>query len=269
MSPSASAATGDGVLELIKVMDRLRSPGGCPWDREQTHASLAPYAVEEVYELLDAIDALDAINALSPPGAAEQPAHEHAAADAAEHPAVEQHAAPNYAAQKQAATRAHLREELGDVLLQVVFHARVATEHPDDPFDIDDVARGIAEKLRRRHPHVFGDVVATTADQVSANWEQLKAAEKPERTGLFDGIPAGLPELARAEKVLGRLHRAGRSDAARTVLADAGRSTDAERRLGAELVGLVARARDDGFDAATAVRRVLAEIVAAAEPSTP
>ena len=105
---------GSALLDLVAVMDRLRSPGGCPWDAEQTHASLLPYLVEETYEAVEAIEAGD---------------------------------------------RAHMAEELGDVLLQVVFHARVAQEDAQAPFDIDDVAAGIADKLRRRHPHVFGDVI--------------------------------------------------------------------------------------------------------------
>jgi NTP pyrophosphatase (non-canonical NTP hydrolase) len=111
--------TGAALLELVAVMDRLRSPGGCPWDAEQTHQSLVPYLIEETYEAVEAIESGD---------------------------------------------RAHMAEELGDVLLQVVFHARVAQEHPEAPFDIDDIAAGIAAKLRRRHPHVFGDVVAETPE---------------------------------------------------------------------------------------------------------
>lgn len=217
-------------------MNRLRSPGGCPWDRQQTHASLAPYAVEEVYELLDAIDHLGEHDADTRPDAV---------AD-------------------ERRRRAHLREELGDVLLQVVFHARVATEHPRDPFDLDDVARGISAKLRHRHPHVFGDVVATTPEAVSANWEQLKAAEKPERTGPLDGIPPGLPELTRADKMLGRLDRAGRTDVVDRVLAAAGGNGDEVRRHGARLLAQVAAARADGVDAATALRIVLGDLEATA-----
>ena len=238
---AGSSRPGAGVLELVEVMDRLRSPGGCPWDRQQTHASLAPYAVEEVYELLDAIDHLGGDDAGAEPDLASERVR-----------------------------RAHLREELGDVLLQVVFHARVATEHPRDPFGIDDVARGIAAKLRHRHPHVFGDVVAETPEAVSANWERLKAAEKPERTGTLDGIPAGLPELARADKMLGRLERAGRSDLVDGVVAAAtdraGGDPDDVRRHGARLLAQVAAARADGVDAATALRAALADLEAAATP---
>ncbi|MBW3604678.1 MAG: nucleoside triphosphate pyrophosphohydrolase [Actinobacteria bacterium] len=137
-----------GLLELVEVEQRLRGPDGCPWDREQDHATLAPHAVEEVYELLDAIAS---------------------------------------------GTDDDIREELGDVLLQVVFHAQIADD--DGRFDIDAVARGIADKLVRRHPHVFADARADDAASVMRNWEQLKAAEKPERDGIFDGVVAGQPAL--------------------------------------------------------------------------
>src|SRR5690606_28225950 len=110
------------------------------------------------------------------------------------------------------ADRDHAAEELGDVLLQVLFHSRVAAEHEDDPFDIDDVAAGLVEKLVRRHPHVFADVEASTPEAVEANWEQIKAEEKSGRTGVLDGIPGGMPELARAVKVASRLRRAGRAE---------------------------------------------------------
>ena len=157
-----STDQGDGVRRLVQVMDRLRSPGGCPWDAEQTHQSLAPYAVEEAHELAEAIALGD---------------------------------------------RAHLREELGDLLLQVVFHARVAQEDPDDPFDLDDVADAIVAKLERRHPHVFGDAQVSGAADVAAGWEDIKAIEKPERLRVLDGVPATLPSLAGAAKLYGRLRR--------------------------------------------------------------
>lgn len=138
------APKGVELLRLVNVEERLRGADGCPWDREQDHHSLAPFAVEEVYELCEAIAT----------GAADD-----------------------------------IREELGDVLLQVVFHAQIAED--DGTFDIDAVARGIVDKLVRRHPHVFGDASADDAASVMANWEQLKAAEKPERTGPFDGVASG------------------------------------------------------------------------------
>src|SRR5919198_4050849 len=126
---------GAGLLDAAAVMDRLRSPGGCPWDAEQTHESLRQYLVEECYELLEAIEDGD---------------------------------------------RAALREELGDVLLQVLFHSRVAQESPDDPFSIDDVAAELVAKLVGRHPHVFagGDPAVRDARSQENRWEQLKQQEK-------------------------------------------------------------------------------------------
>lgn len=154
---------GARLLDVITVMDRLRSPSGCPWDAEQTHQSLVPYFVEEAHEAVEAIESGD---------------------------------------------EEHILEELGDVLLQVVFHARIAAER-EDGFDIDDVSARLVDKLVHRHPHVFGDVAAADAAAVEANWEQLKAAEKPDREHPLDGIPAGMPDLARAVKVATRLERAG------------------------------------------------------------
>jgi XTP/dITP diphosphohydrolase len=125
---------GAVLLEAVAVMDRLRSPGGCPWDAEQDHLSLAPYLLEEAYEAFQTIEDGDLVA---------------------------------------------LRDELGDVLLQVLFHARLAEELPaDQRWSIDDVAAGLVAKLKRRHPHVFADVAVTGADEVSRNWEQIKAAER-------------------------------------------------------------------------------------------
>jgi tetrapyrrole methylase family protein / MazG family protein len=142
------------LLELLRVMHQLRSPGGCPWDREQTHSSLARHLLEETHETLEAIDSGD----------------------------------PE-----------RLRDELGDVLLQVVFHAEVAAE--EGTFDIDDVASGVVTKLIRRHPHVFGDVQVGSAAQVLVNWERIKQEEEGREHGVDDEIPATLPALARASKV--------------------------------------------------------------------
>ena len=151
--------------DLLRVMARLRSPKGCPWDREQDHKSLRWHAVEEVYELLDAIEAGDD--------------HE-------------------------------LAEELGDLLLQVVFHCQLAKERR--AFDFENVARHITDKLIRRHPHVFGDLKVKDVDQVWANWEKIKRAEKHgtrhARPSALDGIPKHLPALLRAEKLLKRAQRA-------------------------------------------------------------
>ena len=195
---------GSRLLDLVAVMDRLRSPGGCPWDEEQTHESLVPYVIEETHELVEAIESGD---------------------------------------------RPHMVEELGDLLLQVVFHARVGQEHPDAPFGIDDVAGGIVEKLVRRHPHVFANVDADTSQEVAANWEQIKAAEKPHRTSPLDGIPEGLPALATASKAAGRLSTAGRLDLVEAAAAD--------DDLGSRLFALVLEARDNGQDPEAALRAVV------------
>jgi XTP/dITP diphosphohydrolase len=188
---------GDPLAHLIEVMDRLRSPGGCPWDAEQTHESLVRHAIEEVYELADAIET---------------------------------------------GTRKDLREELGDVLLQVVFHARIAQEHPTDPFGIDEVAAALTEKLVERHPHVFGDVTVSGAAEVHANWERIKG-ETQKRASVLDGIPPALPALQRAQKVLARAERSGLD-----YRAEAGVS------VGAALLEIVARAQAEGVDAEGALR---------------
>jgi XTP/dITP diphosphohydrolase len=192
---------GARLLDLVAVMDRLRSPGGCPWDAEQTHETLTSYAIEETHELVEAIESGD---------------------------------------------REHMKEELGDLLLQVAFHARIAQEDPESPFGIDEVAGGIVEKLVRRHPHVFADGDAETAPEVAASWEQIKAVEKPHRTTVLDGIPKGLPALASAHKAAGRLSTAGRYDVALSAAAD--------DDLGSRLLALVLEARDQGLDPEAALR---------------
>lgn len=153
------------INDLLAVMARLRSPTGCPWDREQDHMTLRTHAVEEVYELMDAIEAGDD--------------HE-------------------------------MAEELGDLLLQVVFHCQLARER--GAFDFEQVARRITDKLLRRHPHVFGDVKVKDVDEVWANWEKIKHAEKHgtkhARPSALDGIPKHLPALARAEKLVKKARKA-------------------------------------------------------------
>ena len=155
---TASHAQLTGVAKLVAVMDTLRSPGGCPWDAEQTHASLLEYLLEESHELIAAVELGD---------------------------------------------RDDLREELGDVLLQVVFHARIAQEHPSDAFDLDQIAEKTAAKLISRHPHVFADSTADTAADVEAIWHEQKKIEKG-RASLLDGIPRSLPALMLATKMLKR-----------------------------------------------------------------
>ncbi|MET3808582.1 XTP/dITP diphosphohydrolase [Nakamurella sp. UYEF19] len=160
------AGRGAGLRRAVEVMDRLRSPGGCPWDAEQTHDSLRRYLVEECYELLEAIEDGD---------------------DAA------------------------IREELGDVLLQVLFHARIAAERgaDDGGFDIDDVAGDLADKLIRRHPHVFGSAepLRTAADQ-QVRWDELKKAERG-RSSVLSGVALGQPATALAAKLGSRAAREG------------------------------------------------------------
>lgn len=192
-----------GLARAVRVMDRLRSPGGCPWDAEQTHDSLARYLIEEAYEAVDAIDGQD---------------------------------------------REHLREELGDVLLQVLFHARIAAEHPDRPFDIDDVADALCDKLERRHPHVFGDTEVSGAAEVTANWDAIKAAEK-QRTGPYDGITWSAPALTVASAVVRRERRA-----AAQVRVPEG---DDAGKVAADLLEVVRRADDLGVDPETALRAAL------------
>ena len=203
---------GARLLDVVAVMDRLRSPGGCPWDAQQTHESLVPYLLEEAHEAIEALESGDTD---------------------------------------------HMREELGDLLLQIAFHARVAEEHPSAPFDIDDVAGGLVEKLVRRHPHVFADVDAQTPDAVEANWETIKAAEKEHRLHPLEGVPVSLPALARAEKYVSRLERNGRAD-----LLDLAESAG---DLGAELLALVRRARASGVDAEGALRETLRQLAGASE----
>jgi XTP/dITP diphosphohydrolase len=193
---------GSALQRAVEVMGRLRSPGGCPWDAQQTHESLARYLVEECYEVLEAIETQDATL---------------------------------------------LREELGDLLLQVLFHARIAQEDAAG-FDIDDVAGDLTDKLVRRHPHVFGDAVTGTADELNETWEQQKVAEKG-RTSAVDGVPVGQPALALAAKLVSRARRHG-------VDAPAAPQDDS---VGARLFALVQEAVADGVDPETELRRVARE----------
>lgn len=163
-------------------------------------------------------------------------------------------------------TRADLREELGDLLWQVLFHAAIAAQDPDDPFDIDDVAAALTEKMVRRHPHVFGDEVATTPEDVLIHWNAAKAAEKRTRRSVLDGVPRGMPALALAQKLAGRAAGAGVTVRAAPAVPDAAPETEAE--LGDALLGLVATARAHGWDAERALRerlRRLEDEVRAAE----
>ncbi len=197
------------INDLLAIMAKLRSPEGCPWDREQDHMTLRFHAVEEVYELIDAIEAGD------------------------EH---------------------EMEEELGDLLLQVVFHCQLARER--GAFDFEKVARTITDKLIRRHPHVFGDVKVENVDQVWANWEQIKRAEKKgthrERPSAFDGIPKHLPSLLRAEKLVKKARKAKLHEAP-----PAKKRTPA--RMAAELFALAEEAQARGWSAEELLRREIAK----------
>ena len=199
------------VLRAVAVMDRLRSPGGCPWDAAQTHRSLAKYLLEETYETLEAIETDD---------------------------------------------MALLREELGDLLLQVLFHARLAEELPAaQRFGIDDVAGDLVAKLVHRHPHVFSDVPVADAAEVNENWERLKAAEKG-RDSAVDGVPMGQPALALAAKLVSR---AGRADLDVEVSAN---------DIGDRLLAIVREAVAAGVDPESALResaRAFRDALVAAE----
>jgi MazG family protein len=184
----------------------LRSPEGCPWDREQDHRTLRFHAVEEVYELLDAIEAGD---------------------------------------------EAEMVEELGDLLLQVVFHCQLGRER--GAFDLEAVAQRVVDKLIRRHPHVFGDVTVANVDEVWANWDRIKRAEKAgtraERSSALDGVPRHLPALLRAEKLAKKARKAGLVGQAVGTKATGGRKS-----LGGVLFDLVMAAQARGWSAEELLR---------------
>jgi len=208
--------TDSYLIELVTVMDRLRSPGGCPWDAEQTHESLLEYLVEETYETVEAIELKD---------------------------------------------RSGLREELGDVLLQVVFHSRIAQEDPDDPWNIEDVARGIVEKLILRHPHVFIDGDYPDAN---LNWHERKAKEKG-RESVTDGIPQQLPALLLAAKVISRSKRLKDSiepTAQRVRAQELADHLQTQEEFGDFLLELTSLARDRQWDGEAALRQAVRKRVA-------
>jgi XTP/dITP diphosphohydrolase len=191
---------------LIGTLERLRAPGGCAWDRDQTHESLVQYLIEETYELVEAIEAGEP---------------------------------------------ADMVEELGDVLYQVLFHSDIAAEA--GRFTLEDVAANMTAKMIGRHPHVFADTTAETADDVIAVWDDLKKTEKPHRTSVVDGIPQGMPALALADKLLGRAHKVGLLDAT----APGAINVTNEDELGALLLAIVASAKAHGLDAERALRAAL------------
>jgi len=198
---------GSQLQRLVEVMDQLRSPGGCPWDAEQTHESLLKYLLEESYEFVDAV---------------------------------------------QNVNRNDMREELGDVLLQVYFHARIAQDDINDPFTIEDVAQSIADKLIRRHPHVFSDAAVQDSAEVAHNWEAIKRLEKG-RTSALDGVAMSQPALALIEKLL---YRASKFDVDVVVpeVVDLEKPAD-ESAVGQALLTVIAWAHANGVDAESALRK--------------
>jgi tetrapyrrole methylase family protein/MazG family protein len=222
--PVPAGQGGARLLDLIRVQARLRAPGGCPWDAEQTHQTLARHLLEETHELLEAIDAEDS--------------------DA-------------------------IRDELGDLLLQVTFHAQIAAD--DGRWDVDDVAQGLVEKLIHRHPHVFGEVEVSGSDEVLVNWERLKAEEPGGQKPIEDDIPATLPALARAAKVQRRAAGWGfewrspqsalaalREEVDELASAiEADDAANAEEEIGDVLFSVVAVARKLGVDGESALRRTI------------
>jgi len=198
---------GSQLQRLVEVMDQLRSPGGCPWDAEQTHESLLKYLLEESYEFVDAV---------------------------------------------QSGNRVDMREELGDVLLQVYFHARIAQDDLNNPFTIEDVAQSIADKLIRRHPHVFSDAATQSTAEVVHNWEAIKRLEKG-RTSALDGVAMSQPALALIEKLL---YRASKFDVDVVVpeVVDLEKPAD-ESAVGQALLTVIAWAHANGVDAESALRK--------------
>ena len=201
------------LIRLREVMDKLRSPGGCPWDAEQDHTSLLKYLLEESYEFIESVENND---------------------------------------------REAMQEELGDLLLQVYFHSRMAEEDAKQPFNIEDVAKSVADKLIRRHPHVFaGEVVDSSAD-VLENWERQKAAEKG-RTSAIDGVPLAQPALPLATKVLYRLKKLNYDlSVSEPIKLKADVDQD---QFGQILLGLITQAVDKGLDPEAALRQATKELI--------
>jgi len=194
-------------------MDKLRSPGGCPWDAEQDHESLLKYLLEESYEFIEAVENKD---------------------------------------------RTSMQEELGDLLLQVYFHSRMAEEDADNPFNVEDVAKTVTDKLIRRHPHVFGGTKVESSSEVLENWEAQKAAEKG-RTSIIDGVPLAQPALPLAAKVLYRMNKLNFE-------LEVDKPTEISEQLNQDqvgdlLLGLIAQAVDLGIDPEAALRTATKSLI--------
>ena len=202
------------LIRLREVMDKLRSPGGCPWDAEQDHASLLKYLLEESYEFIESVEDND---------------------------------------------RQAMQEELGDLLLQVYFHSRMAEEDATKPFDIEDVAKSVADKLIRRHPHVFAGALVDSSEDVLENWEKQKAAEKG-RTSAIDGVPLAQPALPLATKVIYRLNKLNYDlPISKPISLPSEINQD---QFGQILLGLISQAVEKGLDPEAALRGATKTLIA-------
>jgi XTP/dITP diphosphohydrolase len=202
------------LIRLREVMDKLRSPGGCPWDAQQDHSSLLKYLLEESYEFIEAVENND---------------------------------------------RQAMQEELGDLLLQIYFHSRMAEEDAKQPFDIEDIAKSVADKLIRRHPHVFAAPSNESSEDVLANWERQKVSEKG-RTSAIDGVPLGQPALPLATKVIYRLNKLN-YEAPISHPISLPNETDQDQ-LGQVLLGLISQAVEKGLDPEAALRNATKALIA-------
>jgi XTP/dITP diphosphohydrolase len=201
--------------DLITTANKLRAPGGCPWDAEQTHESLLTYLIEETHELIDAVQSKD-------PKA--------------------------------------IKEELGDVLYNVIFHADIAEANGD--FNIQDVAKYMEDKMKSRHPHVFGteeelkEFAAETGEDVMKSWDNHKKKEKPERESVLDGVPLTMPALALANKVIGKAEKLGVLEKGKSPI-----KVETDEELGALLLAIVSAARVNGIDPEMALRKATTDLM--------
>lgn len=201
--------------DLIATAHKLRAPGGCPWDAEQTHESLLTYLIEETYELIDAVQSND-------PEA--------------------------------------IKEELGDVLYNVIFHSDIA--EANGQFNIQDVAKYMEDKMKSRHPHVFGtddekqEFAAKTGEDVMKSWDNHKKKEKPERESVLDGVPLAMPSLALANKVIGKAEKLGVLGKGQSPI-----QVNTDDELGALLLAIVSAARVNGIDPEMALRKATTELM--------
>ena len=202
------------LIRLREVMDKLRSPGGCPWDAEQDHASLLKYLLEESYEFIESVEDND---------------------------------------------RQAMQEELGDLLLQVYFHSRMAEEDATQPFNIEDVAKSVADKLIRRHPHVFAGASVNSSEDVLENWEKQKVAEKG-RTSAIDGVPLAQPALPLATKVIYRLNKLNYDLPISEPISLP--SEINQDQFGQILLGLISQAVEKGLDPEAALRGATKTLIA-------